>query len=72
MTDRLATAKWEPQSEVSRRYRYDFRNFWLGRAQDGSAIGYSDDRHICLVSGSRGGKGTSGIVTLARCCRVRC
>ena len=62
MTDRLATAKWEPQSEVSRRYRYDFRNFWLGRAQDGSAIGYSDDRHICLVSGSRGGKGTSIIV----------
>ena len=25
-------------------------------------LGYSDDRHVCLVSGSRGGKGTSFIV----------
>ncbi len=62
MSDRLATAKWKDQNEVSRKYRYNYRNFWLGRAEDETPIGYGDDRHICLVSGTRGGKGTSIIV----------
>lgn len=58
----LALARWEEQSNVSRKFRFNFTNFWLGRAEDGTALGYSDDRHICLVSGNRGGKGTSVIV----------
>jgi type IV secretory pathway TraG/TraD family ATPase VirD4 len=62
MNDRLATARWEDPAEVSRKYSYSFRNFWLGRAHDGSPLGYLDDRHICLVSGNRGGKGSSVII----------
>lgn len=30
--------------------------------QDATGLGYVDDRHVCLVSGSRGGKGTGVIV----------
>ena len=37
---------------------------WLGETVDATAdpIGYADDRHVCLISGSRGGKGTSVII----------
>ena len=33
---------------------------WLGEAidRDAGALGYTDDRHVCLVSGTRGRKGT--------------
>lgn len=62
MTDRLATARWEDPRDVAAKYRYDTANFWLGRTIDRTPIGYADDRHICLVSGTRGGKGTSIIV----------
>ncbi|KQN01806.1 hypothetical protein ASE85_21685 [Sphingobium sp. Leaf26] len=36
--------------------------FWLGRDDDGKAIGHSDDRHIITIAGSRSGKGRSGII----------
>jgi type IV secretory pathway TraG/TraD family ATPase VirD4 len=62
MSDRLGTAQWETQPDVSRRYPFAPGKFWLGRSEDQTAIGYKDDRHICLVSGTRGGKGTSLIV----------
>jgi type IV secretory pathway TraG/TraD family ATPase VirD4 len=62
MSDRLGTAQWEAQSVVSSRYPFTQGKFWLGRAEDDTSIGYRDDRHICLVSGTRGGKGTSIIV----------
>jgi type IV secretory pathway TraG/TraD family ATPase VirD4 len=62
MSDRLGSAQWEPQPAVSRQYPFAEGKFWLGRAEDDSPIGYRDDRHICLVSGSRGGKGTSVIL----------
>src|ERR1022692_4849511 len=62
MSDRLGTAQWEEQAAVSQRYPFSEGKFWLGRAEDASAIGYRDDRHICVVSGTRGGKGTSLIV----------
>jgi type IV secretory pathway TraG/TraD family ATPase VirD4/TPR repeat protein len=62
MSDRLGTAQWEEQALVSQRYPFEQGKFWLGRAEDGTPIGYRDDRHICLVSGTRGGKGTSVIV----------
>ena len=37
---------------------------WLGEAIDAAAgaLGYADDRHVCLVSGTRGGKGTGLII----------
>lgn len=62
MSDRLGTAQWEAQPVVSRRYPFIPGKFWLGRSEDETAIGYRDDRHICVVSGTRGGKGTSIIV----------
>jgi type IV secretory pathway TraG/TraD family ATPase VirD4 len=35
---------------------------WLGRSEDQVPLGYRDDRHVCLVGGTRGGKGTTGII----------
>ena len=37
---------------------------WIGEGFDRqrSALGYSDDRHVCLVSGTRGGKGAGVII----------
>src|SRR5208283_936092 len=37
---------------------------WIGGGFDRqiSPLGYEDDRHVCLVSGSRGGKGVGVIV----------
>jgi type IV secretory pathway TraG/TraD family ATPase VirD4 len=62
MSDRLGTAQWEEQSLVAQRHPFAQGKFWLGRADDATAIGYRDDRHICLVSGTRGGKGASVII----------
>ena len=62
MTDRLATARWEDPRDVAVKYRYDTANFWLGRTAEMVPIGYAEDRHVCLVSGTRGGKGASIIV----------
>lgn len=63
-TTLLATAQWADPTLVSQNYQYQYGEFWLGRAVDNNSIplGYIDDRHICLVSGSRGGKGTSIII----------
>jgi len=64
----LATAKWAESDEVAPlRYEAGSDQFWIGRAalsQGGKPmpIGYADDRHVCLVSGSRGGKGTTVIL----------
>lgn len=62
MSERLGTAQWEAQPIVSKLYPFAPGKFWLGRSEDSSPIGYEDDRHVCLVSGNRGGKGTSVIV----------
>ena len=62
MNDGLGNAKWEDQSRVSAKYPFAADKFWLARADDETAIGYGDHRHVWLVSGSRGGKGTSIIV----------
>jgi type IV secretory pathway TraG/TraD family ATPase VirD4 len=64
----LATAKWAESDEIAPlRYEAGSDQFWMGRApitKDGKPmpIGYADDRHVCLVSGSRGGKGTTVIL----------
>lgn len=64
MNNRLATAEWADSSAIAENYFFDKGKFWLGRLVEGEPIplGYKDDRHICLVSGSRGGKGTSVII----------
>ena len=64
MTERLATAEWADPVEFARTHRYRPGDFWLGRSitPDAEPLGCSDDRHICLVSGSRGGKGTTSII----------
>ena len=64
MTMRIATAEWANPAEVEERYRYSDGTVWLGRSasEHQVSIGYLDDRHVCLVSGSRGGKGTSFII----------
>lgn len=64
MTMRIATAAWADPDEVEERYPYRDGTLWLGRSggEDRVPLGYLDDRHICLVGGSRGGKGTTSIV----------
>ena len=64
---RIATAAWADPAEVETRYRYKDGTVWLGRSASESEapIGYRDDRHVTLVSGSRGGKGTSFIIPAA-------
>lgn len=53
----LGTARWgktaEPWSEGA---------LWLGRDDDGNAVGHRDDRHAIVVAGSRAGKGRSVLI----------
>ena len=63
MTMRIATAEWADPDEVEARYLYRDGMIWLGRSSEHQVpLGYMDDRHVCLVGGSRGGKGTTGII----------
>ncbi len=63
MTMRIATAEWANPDEVEERYLYHDGMIWLGRSSEHQVpLGYMDDRHVCLVGGSRGGKGTTGII----------
>ena len=63
-TMQIATATWASPDHVESRYEYRDGSVWLGRSPQESdlPLGYRDDRHVCLISGSRGGKGTSVIV----------
>lgn len=58
----MGTAAWADIDDVER-HEYRPGKLWLGRSARGVPIGYSDDRHVMVVSGTRGGKGTSFIVT---------
>lgn len=63
MSDRVGTAEWYPPAEFAGLYPYQEGTFWLGRSPlGGQPVGYADDRHVCLVSGSRSGKGTTTII----------
>lgn len=64
MSQRLGTASWADPQSVAENYPYKEGTFWLGRSltEERSPVGFEDDRHICLVSGSRGGKGTTTII----------
>ncbi len=61
--ERLATAEWADATEVAQNRAFRDGQFWLGRSPaDGSMLGYTDDRHIVLVSGNRAGKGTTTVI----------
>jgi type IV secretory pathway TraG/TraD family ATPase VirD4 len=64
MSVRIATAEWADPALVEQAYEYHPGTSWLGRSASENEVplGYGDDRHVCLVSGSRGGKGSSSIV----------
>jgi type IV secretory pathway TraG/TraD family ATPase VirD4 len=64
MSSRIATAEWADPALVEEKYLYRNGDVWLGRSPSDRQlpIGYCDDRHVCVVSGSRGGKGTTSIV----------
>lgn len=53
----LGTAMW---SQPSTEWREGL--FWIGRDDQGKAVGNGDDRHIVSVAGSRTGKGRSAII----------
>jgi len=64
----LGTAQWMGTNEARARLAMHpdapSSRIWLGETCDRSAtpLGYADDRHVCLISGTRGGKGTGLIV----------
>ncbi len=61
--DRLGTAQWANPVEFAESNPFESEKFWIGRSvTEDQTLGYVDDRHICLVSGSRSGKGTSTII----------
>jgi len=64
----LGTAQWMGSREATKNLFYSTKipsdRIWLGTAWNnpGAEMGYADDRHVTLVSGTRGGKGTGIIV----------
>ena len=64
----LGTAQWMGLREGTQRLGMPADNLsdrmWLGEALDAeaTALGYADDRHVTLISGTRGGKGAGVIV----------
>src|SRR5262245_12965035 len=64
----LGTAQWLPPATAARRFGYTNRSAsacaWIGEGFDAqvTGLGYADDRHVCLVSGTRGGKGVGVII----------
>ena len=64
----LGTAQWmglrEANARLSFRPHTPSDRIWLGEAcvAASTPLGYADDRHVCLVSGTRGGKGTGLII----------
>jgi type IV secretory pathway TraG/TraD family ATPase VirD4 len=64
MVQALATAHWADPHWVEERYPSIEGTVWLGRSasERDLPLGYRDDRHVTLVSGNRGGKGTSSII----------
>src|SRR5687768_174736 len=53
----LGTASWSATAP-------DWNNghLWLGRDDEGRAVGIGDDRHAITIAGSRAGKGRSVII----------
>jgi type IV secretion system protein VirD4 len=62
-TDKLAENTWALPAELGPEWSYaaDHKGLLLGR-RDGKLIGWSDDRHLLTVAGTRAGKGASLII----------
>lgn len=61
----LASAEWADPVEFANANQFaeDGGHVWLGRSPlDGTPIGFSDNRHVCLVANTRSGKGTSVVL----------
>ena len=56
----LATAAWQMNRGPLREHRSG--DLLLGHEADGTPVGLPDDRHVLLVGGTRGGKGTTVLV----------
>lgn len=56
----LATAAWQTGIGPLRAHRKG--DVLLGHLPDGTGVGLPDDRHVLLVGGTRGGKGTTVLV----------
>lgn len=60
---KLASARWADYADFAQRHRYKEGNFWLGRSPiTGEMVGYDDDTHVLMCSGTRAGKGASIII----------
>lgn len=57
----LGTADWM-RFKKGQKPTYKDGDLWLSRLPSGEPVGYSDDRHVLLVSGTRSGKGASVII----------
>jgi len=64
----LGTAQWMGIAEATRRLGMPANDlserFFIGEAfdEDATTLGYTDDRHVTLISGTRGGKGAGVII----------
>lgn len=64
----LGTAQWMGLREATHKLGMPADNpsdrLWIGEAFDAeaTALGYTDDRHVTLISGTRGGKGAGVII----------
>lgn len=57
----LGTAAWHEFNDDARPC-FRVGDFWLSRLPTGEAVGFRDDRHVLIASGTRAGKGTSCII----------
>lgn len=61
--DRLGTAQWADPAALADRFAFREGAFWLGRSTYGdAAVGFADDRHVCVVGGTGAGKGASVLI----------
>ena len=64
----LGTARWMGVEEAATEFRFRMEapspQAWIGQSLNPAStpLGYADDRHVCLVSGTRGGKGAGVII----------
>jgi type IV secretory pathway TraG/TraD family ATPase VirD4 len=57
----LGTAAWM-QFAPGTRLVFQTGQFWLGRLPNNDPVGFKDDRHVLVASGTRAGKGASVII----------
>ena len=57
----LGTAAWL-QFPSGARPTFSRGDFWLSRLDSGEAVGFRDDRHVLVASGTRAGKGVSVLI----------